>query len=143
MNKKLFPPHYRCQALILIFGSRNILDFDMGHYLLILPTCSITGLVALWAKGPDEARKQSWLLSRKPALFALIIRSEAGARNFILFMRLGYSKLHLKYHSPQTNHTNISFNLSNICPALPSSACEFTFNEASYLLIRTFGIELN
>lgn len=91
----------RCQALILISGSRNFLGFNVGHYLLTLPTCSLTVPASIWAKSPDEARKQNWLLPRKPHPLCPFLWSgwKERAEGCILLREVEYSKLHLKHSS--------------------------------------------
>jgi hypothetical protein len=86
-------------------------------------------------------------IKKNLALFVPVIRLEAVAVNFFLLTESEYSVLHLKYYSLETNEypvilTTMVLNLSNICPALPSSAYGYDSNDVTHLLIRAFEIKL-
>lgn len=131
--------------MVLISGSRNFLDFDRGSYLLRVPTRSETGSASVWAKCPGVARKQSRLLSRKPCplLLSSARKAVAGTPSY---WRSGIfqiaSKALLLWNSEYLAiRTGVIVSLSDICPALPSSACGHVSEDASQLLIRAFGIQ--
>lgn len=112
-------------------------------YLVDLPTCSWIGPVSVEAKCLMKLGGRADCYQETLALFVPVIRFEGNSWK----LPLNYSELHHKCRFETNEYPVVLISavlyLSNICPALPSSACGPISKDAKHLLMRVFWIRLN
>lgn len=141
--------------LLPVADSRLWFWFLVPETLLTLTWAIISSLCQLALKLAQVDSGQSALMRQEVELIAIkktlpSLFLQSGWKQGLethSYSQSEYSKLHLEFYLFKTNEhpailTRAFKNLSNICPALPSSACGYIPNDASGFLIKVFGIKV-
>lgn len=138
-----------------VADSRLWFWFLVPETFLTFPWAIISSLRQLALKLAQVDSGQSALIRQEVELIAIketlpFLFLQSGWKQWLetpSYSQSEYSKFHLEFYLFKTNKhpailSRASLDLSNICPALPSSACGYIHNDASGFLIKVFGIKL-